>query len=243
MPSDYHWSLLWIYIIFFKKPLSEYHRLIWILFAIGYGITYVVEVLVLKGDVGRSNMVFRMYLEAWFILGIALSVAVLEVTRINKGWPKPGRIIWIVGLQILILLVLAYPLIATNKKVTDRWPNVQSPPKSLDGALFMLGDQVSDLGLQPAIYSDEGREIDLSMDYAGIQFLQDNISGSPVIVEGHTTEYRWGARYAIHTGLPSVIGWSWHTRQHNSLLDGSIVEKRIQELVDFYNTSGYQFGK
>ena len=59
----------------------------------------------------------------------------------------------------------------------------------------------------------------------------------PVIVEGHTTEYRWGARYAIHTGLPSVIGWSWHTRQHNSLLDGSIVEKRIQDLVDFYNTT------
>jgi uncharacterized membrane protein len=79
------------------------------------------------------------------------------------------------------------------------------------------------------------------MEYAGIQFLQDNISGSPVIVEGHTTEYRWGARYAIHTGLPSVSGWSWHTRQHNSLLDGSIVEKRIQDLVDFYNTTDINF--
>ena len=229
--------LLWGYIIFLKKDVSEYRRLIWILFAIGYGITFVVEVLVLKGDVGRSNMVFRMYLEAWFILGIALSVAALEIFKKLKEWRPLRRVGWVVVLQLLVLLALVYPFIATGKKINDRWPSTQNPVKSLDGSLFMLGDKLINPDLLPAVYSDDGREIDLSMDYAGIQFMQDNISGSPVIVEGHTTEYRWGARYAIHTGLPSVIGWSWHTRQHNSLLDGSIFDKRIQEVVDFYNTT------
>jgi len=58
-----------------------------------------------------------------------------------------------------------------------------------------------------------------------------------VIVEGFTSEYRWGARYSIYTGLPTVIGWSWHTRQHNSLLDRAVVDKRIERLNEFYNTT------
>ncbi|MBV5323429.1 hypothetical protein JZU51_01515 [bacterium] len=48
--------------------------------------------------------------------------------------------------------------------------------------------------------------------------------------------YRWGSRFAIYTGLPSVVGWSWHVRQHNSLLDGAIVERLIDEVNNFYNT-------
>ena len=96
----------------------------------------------------------------------------------------------------------------------------------------MLGDASDQTS---AIYNDDNRPIDLTMDAAGIQYMQDNFLGSPVIVEGHTTEYRWGSRYAIYTGLPSVIGWSWHMRQQNSLLDGALVDKRINDVNDFYN--------
>ncbi len=56
-------------------------------------------------------------------------------------------------------------------------------------------------------------------------------------MEGHTEEYRWGSRFAIYTGLPSVVGWSWHVRQHNSLLDGAIVDRLIDEVNNFYNTT------
>lgn len=232
----------WVYLIFFKKKLSEIDRLLWILFAIGFGLTFVVEVLVLKGDVGRSNMVFRMYIEAWFVLGLAVSVAILIMLRWLRNWAAPLRILWIAALQILILLSLIYPLIATSKKTNDRWPGIIDQPKTLDGSLFMLGDSVYG-SPQGAIYSDEGREIDLSLDYYGIQYMQEHIQGSPVIVEGHTVEYRWGSRYAIYTGLPSVIGWSWHTRQHNSLIEGSVIDKRINDVDEFYNTTDIQYAK
>jgi uncharacterized membrane protein len=66
--------------------------------------------------------------------------------------------------------------------------------------------------------------------------MQDQVKGSPVIVEGHTEEYRWGSRFSIYTGLPSVVGWSWHVRQHNSLLDSALVDNRINDVNDFYNT-------
>jgi hypothetical protein len=224
------------YLIFIKRSLNIYQKVYWWLFAIGLSITFVVEVFVLKGDSGRSNMVFRMYNQAWFILGIGLSLALIDLIPriIQKNYKI--KISWVVIFVFLILSAFSYPLIATSKKMTDRWPNIQNPPHNLDGDLFMLGEDAKSNFTNPAIYNDEGRELDLSKDYAAIKFMQENVTGTPVIVEGQTLEYRWGARFSIHTGLPTVVGWSWHVRQHNSLLDGAIIEKRIQDVVDFYNT-------
>jgi len=36
------------------------------------------------------------------------------------------------------------------------------------------------------------------------------------------------------------VGWSWHVRQHNSLLPGSLVDKRIDEVINFYDTTDLQ---
>ena len=78
--------------------------------------------------------------------------------------------------------------------MTDRWPNIQNPPHTLDGAAFMRGDVSDSSGQTPAIYNDDNRKLNLSLDYDAIQYMQDHIVGSPVIVEGHTEEYRWGSR-------------------------------------------------
>jgi uncharacterized membrane protein len=102
-----------------------------------------------------------------------------------------------------------------------------------------LGGGLSD-STQGVVYTDEGRAMNLATDYIGIRWMQDNIRGTPTIVEGSATEYRWGARYSIYTGLPTVIGWSWHVRQHNSLLPGEIVDRRIEGVNTFYNTTDVQ---
>jgi uncharacterized membrane protein len=107
----------------------------------------------------------------------------------------------------------------------------------------MLGDTSSPSGKDPAIYNDDNRMLNLSLDYAAILYMQDHVNGSPVIVEGHTEEYRWGSRFSIYTGLPSVVGWSWHVRQHNSLLDGAIIDKRIDDVNNLYSTPDIQAAK
>ena len=50
-----------------------------ILFGLALSITLFVEVFVLKGDVGRSNTVFYFYNQAWFIFGLAASLALLDL--------------------------------------------------------------------------------------------------------------------------------------------------------------------
>jgi uncharacterized membrane protein len=225
------------YLIIFNRELSILQRIIWLLFGLGISITLFVEVFVLKGDGGRSNTVFRFYNQAWFILGLATSLALIDLLTGLQNWARSTKIAWGFMLGMLVLFAASYPLIATNEKVTDRWPDIQNPPHTLDGAQFMLGDVNS---LNPAIYNDDNRPMNLGHDYAAIQYMQDHVSGSPVFVEGHTEEYRWGSRFSIYTGLPSVVGWSWHVRQHNSLLDGAIVEKLIEDVNNFYNTTDVQ---
>ncbi|MBA4384662.1 MAG: hypothetical protein C0410_07990 [Anaerolinea sp.] len=221
------------YQIFFKRGQSKLHKITWILYSLGLLLTLLVEVVVLKGDTGRANMVFRMYIEAWFYFGLSSCLALTILLSGIKKWPQWASIPWLTILVLLVFGSLSYPYFATGERLTDRWPGIADPPKTLDGTAFILGE--SD-GSAPAIYDDDGKPVNLSHDYYAIQFMQDNILGSPVIVEGNTTEYKWGSRFSVHTGLPSVVGWSWHTRQHNSLISGELITKRIDEVAEFYNT-------
>ncbi len=230
--------LAWLALLIFKKGRSLDEIIILALFAAGLGATLIVEIVVLKGDVGRSNMLFRYYNQAWAFFSLASAGALAALFGKMRNWRLAGRIAWMVPLALLAAGGLLYPITAVPMKIADRWPGIANPPHTLDGAAFMLGEagQSMDAVSKPAVYDDEGRQINLASDYAGIKFLQENAVGTPVIVEGQTVEYRWGSRYSIYTGLPTVVGWSWHVRQHNSILPGSLVEKRIQEVVNFYST-------
>jgi uncharacterized membrane protein len=82
----------------------------------------------------------------------------------------------------------------------------------------------------------DGADMDLGQDYRAIRWLQDNVQGSPVIVEANVTEYRWGTRYTIYTGLPGVVGWNFHQRQQRALIPPNLITDRIDQIGLFYNT-------
>ena len=81
-----------------------------------------------------------------------------------------------------------------------------------------------------------GGAYDLKWDLEAIRWLLDNVVGSPVILEGHAPEYRWGGRYSINTGLPTVLGWNWHQRQQRAAADDQEVWNRVGEISTIYNT-------
>jgi uncharacterized membrane protein len=70
--------------------------------------------------------------------------------------------------------------------------------------------------------------------------MQQNVNGTPVIVEANVPEYRWGNRYTIYTGLPGVIGWSWHQRQQRAILPSNWVTDRIDKVQRFYQTTNIE---
>jgi uncharacterized membrane protein len=78
----------------------------------------------------------------------------------------------------------------------------------------------------------------LKEDYEAIRWLQENVRGSPVIVEANLRNlYRWGSRYTIYTGLPGVVGWEWHQQQQRAVAPGQWVTNRILEVDEFYQTT------
>ncbi len=60
-------------LLFFRKEISEKQRFILVLTCIGLGLTLLVELVVLTGDIGRMNTVFKFYLQAWTCLAISSS--------------------------------------------------------------------------------------------------------------------------------------------------------------------------
>ena len=84
------------------------------------------------------------------------------------------------------------------------------------------------------VFAAEGN-IDLETDFEGIRWLQQNVEGSPVIVEGVTPTYRWGSRVSINTGLPTIVGWQWHQQQQRWDYRG-IVDERIHDVDRIYSS-------
>ncbi len=135
---------------------------------------------------------------------------------------------WIGFAGLLLFVGLLYPIFATAAKVRDRF--VPTLPPGLNGMDYM----------REARYAENGHEFPLGGDYDAIQWLRENVKGSPVIAEGNAGLYHWGDRVSINTGLPTIIGWDWHTKQQYSLMSGEVIDRRLEDLKSLYNTPDAQ---
>ncbi|MEA3407038.1 MAG: DUF2298 domain-containing protein [Chloroflexota bacterium] len=194
------------------------------LVGIGLLLTLAVEYIVLKGDIGRMNTVFKFSLQVWIMWGVVGGAALAYLIPRHWAWPSRVRSVWRKMLIFLLIGVSLYPLCGTYGKVRDRW-NPDLPP-GLDGMRFMTG----------AHYRDNNRDLALEYDYRAIRWMQEHIKGSPVIAEANTPLYRWGSRVSVYTGLPTIVGWDWHQKQQRAAVGSQVVDWRLEDLRLLYNT-------
>lgn len=60
------------------------------------------------------------------------------------------------------------------------------------------------------LYGLNWLETQYSDDYKGIEWIQNNIAGQPVILEANGDSYTDYARVSANTGLPTIVGWPVH---------------------------------
>lgn len=223
--------MIWTLFLMIRPKTSVLKRLVFFFLGTAFFITLFVEFTALAGDIGRMNMVFKLYNQAWILMSIGASVGLAQAilsfetqAKTSNTFDSSVRTLWSVGLMILLSGGVLFTITASADKVTDRM--VRSAPHTLDGMAYM----------DTATYSQDGFEMDLSQDANAIRFLQDTVVGSPTIVEGHATEYKWGNRMTIYTGLPSVIGWNYHQRQQRTMMHEA-VWARVDDVKAFYETS------
>ncbi len=211
-------------ILIFRRQYPDIKRFLLFMMLTGLLLTLVVEVVVLRGDIGRMNTVFKIYMQAWTLNALASGGMLFSLCGRLMQINGRARKVWLALFIALTMGAFLFTITATFDKITDRMS--ADAPHSLDGSLYM----------KTSTYYESERTMDLEQDYQAIRWMQQNIEGTPTIVEGSVSEYRWGSRYTINTGLPGVVGWNWHQRQQRGVYSAELVQRRVDEVGNFYNT-------
>jgi uncharacterized membrane protein len=220
---------LWSGILILRADLSDTKRFVLFLIGTALTITLAVEFISLVGDIGRMNTIFKLYLQAWMMFAVSAAFAFGILLSAIFTWKAKWRNIYQVGVYVLLACAFLFTLTATTDKISDRMSS--DVPHTFDSMEYM----------KYSMYASYGHTYTLEEDYHAIRWMQENVIGSPVIVETAAAgiQYGWHNRFTIYTGLPSVVGWEYHQTQQRPLFTGEVIE-RGREIDSFYNTPDIQ---
>ncbi|MCI0410814.1 MAG: hypothetical protein L0191_20010, partial [Acidobacteria bacterium] len=131
--------------------------------------------------------------EQWWTATLGLwvagaSILVYAVATAVAGAPGAvafQRVSWVAVTALIITGALVYPVTVTFER-TAGFRNEQS----LNGLVNVQKSNPTE--------------------YEAVQWLKDNVSGTPTILEAVGGSYSDGGRVSSRTGLPAVLGWPGH---------------------------------
>ena len=217
--------------IFSSKPDSPHVVFAIALVLIAFLLAIGLDLYRLEGDIDRMNSVFKIYLQIWVTLALASAYFLWRLvhSRTEPILKLPRwKQLWLVTTALLIIGASVYPILGTQARLRVRFDT--DLPLTLDGMAYMSNT---------TSHRDANGDIDLTSDYEAIRWIQNNIEGSPVMLEANTPNYRWGGRVSIYTGLPNIVGWGWHQEQQRWNYRQQ-VNKRIEAVKRIYETTSIE---
>ena len=205
---------------------ASYITFVAVIVAVALMLAIGLDIFRVEGDIDRMNSVFKFYLQVWVMLGLASAYLLWRLVydqRRSAVRRSPWRRAWVGALVALLVGASLYPVLATQARLRSRFEVL---PMTLDGTAYM----------RETVYRDREGEIELAADLEGIIWLQENVEGSPLILEGLTPNYRWGGRISVYTGLPTIVGWQWHQEQQRRDYAWAIRE-RARDVDEIYRTT------
>src|SRR4030067_195217 len=125
----------WAGVLLLRPGMPDAKRLV--LFWVGTGllITLVVELVVVRGDIGRMNTVFKFYLQVWALFALSAAASLGWLLEPVRRWLPGWRISWRVPFSFLVFSSGLLTLYGSLAKIKDRW--VSTAPHTLDGMAYM----------------------------------------------------------------------------------------------------------
>ena len=150
----------------------------------------------------RSNTMFKFTFAAFILLSIAMAYSIVRLFWIvtKKGLFSSAALA-VALLELALCLVPAHYTIVSLKQRCNGTLNKEGY-QGLDGTIYL---QTYSTRVE---YTDD--LVDLSDYYAAVEWLNENVEGSPVICEAYGNSYTDRCIVSAYTGLPTVFGWMTH---------------------------------
>lgn len=159
----------------------------------------------------RANTLFKGYMAVWMVGSIA------AVVLVAQGFRALADVSWLGGLlKGVAALVALFNLVgfAANTCAVVSMQRIPRRVYSLDGSAYLK-------------YS-------APEDYQMITWLNERVAGTPVVLEAQGPSYVNFTRIAMHTGLPTVLGWEYHVQQRG--LTHRSLEQRKEDVLSLYTS-------
>ena len=158
-------------------------------------------------DYKRANTMFKLTYQAFIMFGICMGYIFLRLLCFGTTWRQKKYAV--IGL-ILFSLSLCYIQNAVSSWYGDITKT--SVYRGLDVTKFM--------------------KTTMPDDELAIDWLNEHITGSPVVLEAPDQSYSDYERVSVMTGLPTVLGWHDHEWLWKS--DLSLIQKREVDIEQIY---------
>ncbi|MFT4143581.1 MAG: DUF2298 domain-containing protein [Mobilitalea sp.] len=163
-----------------------------------------------SGDYKRANTMFKLTYQAFIMFGISMGYIFLRL--LIMGRTRRQRNAAIIGL-ILFALSVCYIQNAVNSWYGNVFKT--SGYKGLDATAFM--------------------ETTMPEDEKAINWLLENVSGMPVVLEAPGDSYTDYQRVSVITGLPTILGW--HTHEWLWKSDVTLLDERTIDIEQIYTST------
>jgi uncharacterized membrane protein len=142
----------------------------------------------------RLNTVFKLYYQAWLLLGVSGAAGVwLVLDRLRTEESTSLQMLrgaWTGVAVLMVLGALLYPIGAT----LSRTDGLTRGPRTLDGLAYANnGPTATDIQI--------------------VHWLRNNASRDERIVEAVGGQYSLAGRISAWSGVPTMLGWPGHERQ------------------------------
>lgn len=167
--------------------------------------------------IDHMNTIFKFYNAVWILLGLA-AVLIFPPTVMALWRSRRPLLQWGIGRPLCLVLTALLAVGAAgsvfNIFTMTTFRRVNGPSLTLDGMAYLN-------------YADPHEA-------GAINWLRNNVQGTPTILEAHGHSYGPFTRISMHTGLPTVLGWEWHIQQRGTPI--RMVKERMQAIKAVYSS-------
>lgn len=212
----YFWVFLFFVIIWRQEKVTTSDLFVLLLIIISTLLIFTPEFLYAKDIYPahyRANTMFKLVYQAFIMLSLATTFIIFRSlfflrTQFVYKTGKLFLLFFSFGILLLVIVSL-YPYFA----IMSYYANVEKY-HGLDGTTYLAT-------LYPT-------------DTAAIQWLNNTVDKQPVVLEAQGDSYTDYARVSVHTGLPTILGWTVHEWLWRGSYD--IPSPRIEEVKTMYES-------